>query len=103
MLPIDPDHSMIIPATNVGAGVEEVHAVPLEVSMFPEVPGEVNPVPPDAAGRAVPRVKDAAWFIASTTFVPLLNTHMVLPAGTAMPVPVVFLTVTVSARPLLMM
>jgi hypothetical protein len=63
----------------------------------------VAPVPPDAIGRAVPRVKEAAWFIASTTFVPLLNTHMLLPAGTAMPVPVVFLTVTVSARPLLMM
>ena len=50
-----------------------------------------------------PRVKEVMCVVTSTTFVPLLYTHMVLPAGTATPVPVVFLTVTVSARPLLMM
>jgi hypothetical protein len=38
----------------------------------------------------------------STTLVALLNTTMALPAGTAMPVPVVFFTVTVSAQVLLM-
>ena len=32
---------------------------------------------------------------------PLLKTHMVLPAGTAMPVPEAFLTVIASAQPLL--
>jgi hypothetical protein len=61
------------------------------------------PVPPEATGRGVERVSEETWFVTSTKFVPLLNTHMDLPAGTATPVPVVFLTVTVSARPLLMM
>jgi hypothetical protein len=65
------------------------------------VPKEVIPVPPEATGSADPSVSEVRCVTASTTLVPLLNTHMVLPAGTAMPVPVVFLTVTVSARPLL--
>jgi hypothetical protein len=37
----------------------------------------------------------------STTFVPSLNTNIALPAGTATPVPVEFLTVIASAQPLL--
>jgi hypothetical protein len=36
----------------------------------------------------------------STTLVPLLNTIADLPAATAIPVPEVFFTVTVSAKPL---
>ena len=39
----------------------------------------------------------------STTFDPVLNTIIDLPAGTAIPVPVEFLTVTSLAKPLLTM
>jgi hypothetical protein len=35
----------------LGAGVALVHAGPLEVRIFPDVPGEVIPVPPLAAGN----------------------------------------------------
>jgi hypothetical protein len=37
-------------------GVEDVHAEPLEVNTLPDVPGEVIPVPPAAAGN-VPAAK----------------------------------------------
>ena len=33
-----------------GAGSEDTQADPLDVSMLPEVPGEVKPVPPLPAG-----------------------------------------------------
>ena len=36
--------------------VADVHAVPLEVNMLPDAPGEVKPVPPAAAGN-VPAAK----------------------------------------------
>ena len=57
-------------------------------------------MPPDVIGRAAPSVSDVACVVTSNTFVPLLNTTMVLPAGTATPVPVEFLIVIVSAHPL---
>jgi hypothetical protein len=38
---------MAVPA----AGVEETQADPVEVNTLPEVPGDVNPVPPLAAGK----------------------------------------------------
>ena len=44
---------------------------------------------------------EAKSLITLTTFVASLNTRVVLPAGTATPVPEEFLTVTVSASPLL--
>jgi hypothetical protein len=80
-----------MPVTKLGGKAADVQVVPLEVSTFPEVLGATNPtaevplpritllavsveapVPPDATGRAEPRVNVAEWFIASTTFVPLL-------------------------------
>jgi hypothetical protein len=54
---------------------------------------EVVPVPPEAMGKADPRVKEVKYEAASTTFVPLLKTSVALPAGTEMPVPEVFFTV----------
>jgi hypothetical protein len=79
-------------------------AVPFKAVMFaPENVAELDPVPPEAIGNAVPKVNEVRWVIASTTFVPLLYTYMVLPAGTAIPVPLLFLTVMVSAHPLLTM
>lgn len=40
-----------------GAGTEDTQADPLDVSMLPEVPGEVKPVPPLPAG-SVPEAVD---------------------------------------------
>jgi hypothetical protein len=57
------------------------------------MPAEEALVPPEATGSAVARVRDARCVIASTTFVPLLNTNIDFPAGTTTPVPEVFLTV----------
>jgi hypothetical protein len=68
---------------------------------LPEPVDVVTPVPPEITGSAEAKVKEVKCVTASTTFVPLLYTYMVLPAGTAIPVPVVFLTVTASAQPLL--
>jgi len=38
-------------------GVELTQTVPLDVSTFPLVPGDANPVPPFAAANVPPRVK----------------------------------------------
>ena len=62
----------------------------------------LDPVPPERIGRAVASVSDVRCVATSLTFVPSLNTHMVLPVGTAMPVPVTFLTVIVPSVALLM-
>jgi hypothetical protein len=45
--------------------------VAVKASTPPDVPA-VSPVPPDATGRAEPRVKEVKYEAASTTFVPLL-------------------------------
>jgi hypothetical protein len=83
------------------------------VVRFVNVVEEV-PVPPCAIERGVAKPDNEVMselapdeavpgkkFAASTTLVPLLNTNVDLPAGTAIPVPDVFLTVTASANPLL--
>jgi hypothetical protein len=87
-----------------------VPTVPLEILeafndvMFaPEKVAVLDPVPPEATGSAVARVREVRCVIASRTLVPLLYTYIVLPAGTAIPVPLLFLTVIVSAHPLLTM
>ena len=80
-------------AISVGVLLRTTEPVPVDV---------VVPVPPEVTGRAEPSVREVRCVTASTTLVALLNTTMVLPAGTAMPVPVVFFTVIVSAQPLLM-
>jgi hypothetical protein len=67
-----------------------------------EAPFDALAVVEELASGVV-RVSELRCVTASTTFVPLLYTYMVLPAGTAMPVPVVFLTVMASAHPLLTM
>jgi hypothetical protein len=59
------------------------------------------PVPPEATGREEASVSDVRWVVTSRTLVPLLNTQTVLPVGTAIPVPVAFLTVIVPSVPLL--
>jgi hypothetical protein len=82
--------------------------VPLEIEdafndvMFaPEKVAVVEPVPPEATGSAVARVREVRCVMASVQSVALLYTYIVLPAGTATPVwPVTFI-VTVSAQPLL--
>jgi hypothetical protein len=79
-------------AMSVGVLLRTTEPVPVDV---------VVPVPPLATGRAEASVSEVRWVTASTTFVALLNTTMDLPAGTAMPVPVVFFTVMVSAQVLL--
>jgi hypothetical protein len=67
-----------------------------------EAPFDALAVVEELASGVV-NVSELRCVTASTTFVPLLYTYMVLPAGTAMPVPVVFLTVMASAHPLLTM
>jgi hypothetical protein len=81
---------------------EEVTVPESEMPLTVPVP-ETEVTVPDAVLIATPPTvaPEGKLSIASTTFVPLLNTNMVLPAGTAIPVPVVFLTVTASARVLL--
>jgi hypothetical protein len=74
-----------------------------EVMFAPEKVAVVEPVPPEATGSAVARVREVRCVIASRTLVPLLYTYIVLPAGTAIPVPLLFLTVMVSAQVLLIM
>lgn len=43
---------MAVPA----AGVDEAQPVPVDVNTLPAVPGEVKPVPPEAAGKALVKV-----------------------------------------------
>jgi hypothetical protein len=62
---------------------------------------EVDPVPPEATGSAEPSVSDVRWVTISTTLIALVKTHVVLPAGTVMPVPAVVLTTTASPQVLL--
>ena len=66
-----------------------------------ELPPIVVPsiVPPLISALVTER--EARSVITLTTFVASLNTSVVLPVGTATPVPELFLTVTVSASPLL--
>jgi hypothetical protein len=70
-LPIVPD--------DIEEAFKEVILAPLKVAV-------VDPVPPEATGSAVARVREVKCVIASTQSVPLLYTNNVLPAGTAMPV-----------------
>jgi hypothetical protein len=74
-----------------------------EVMFAPEKVAVLDPVPPEATGSGVAKVKDLRWVIASPQSVPLLYTYIVFPAGTATPVWPVTLIVTVSAQPLLTM
>jgi hypothetical protein len=62
---------------------------------------ELDPVPPEVIGSGVARVKELKYVIASTTPVPVLNTYVVLLAGTETFAPDVFLTSTASPHPLL--
>lgn len=57
-----------------------------------------DPVPPCKTGSGVPSVRVVRWFTASTTLTPSLYTHMVLPAGTVMPVPAAVLMTILSAQ-----
>ena len=58
-------------------------------------------VPPTVTFPLV--AKEVTKVVTSTTFVASLNTTIVLPGGTAIPVPAVFLTVTASASSFLIM
>lgn len=69
-------------------------------TLLPDPVEVVTPVPPEVTGSAAASVKSVKCVVAGNTFVPLLNTTIVLPAGTATPVPVEFLIVIVSAHPL---
>lgn len=51
-----------MPVTKAG---EEDHAVPLDVSTFPAVPGEDSPVPPDAAAKGVVKANVPAVNVAA--------------------------------------
>jgi len=106
--PDAPLETIVLAPLELDAVVLALAKVPLEIFeafrlvMFsPLKAAVVDPVPPDAMGSADPRVREVKWVMASTTSVPLLNTYIVLPDGTAIPDPVEFLTVTVSATPLL--
>ena len=80
-------------ATSVGVLLRTTEPVPVDV---------VVPVPPEVTGSDEASVSEVRCVMPSTTWVALLNTTMDLPAGTAMPVPVAFFTVMVSAQVLLM-
>ena len=69
-------------------------------TLLPDPVEVVTPVPPEVTGSAAASVKSVKCVVAGNMFVPLLNTTIVLPAGTATPVPVEFLIVIVSAHPL---
>jgi hypothetical protein len=90
----EPNEVMPVPPLPTGS-------VPVTLDARLQYVVEVEPVPPEAIGRAEPRVSEDKCVVASTTLVALLKTNMVLPAGTAIPVPDVFLTVIASAQVLL--
>jgi hypothetical protein len=80
-----------------------VHIVPSLIRTFPAVPGAAKPVPPLLAASGVVNASVGKQSNEADTFVALLNTPIVQPAGTATPVPVEFLTVTVSVKLLVIM
>jgi hypothetical protein len=85
--PVPPRATAKVPEETASA-LSDVMFAPLNVAV-------VDPVPPEATGSAVASVREVKCVMASVTIVPLLYTYIVLPAGTAIPVPVEFLTVTV--------
>ncbi len=91
---------VLVPGAAVGARGVPVN-VGLALSTTLPVPVDVvTPVPPFATGITVPVARAVTT---STTFDPVLNTIIDLPAGTATPVPVEFLTVISKPNVLLTM